>query len=173
MDVIVVFNGLGNQMSQYAFYLAKKERNKKCHLIFDPKSANRHNGSELDKLFGVRYSHTLKFKIILLLYTLFTSSRIGKYLSPFLGIRFYYEPRNYDYSEQFLMPGKGLLNFYIGGWHSEKYFRNIRSTILNPAFCSLSTIALKAIWETWNLGSTIRINPSFFKTDLNDSNNAF
>ena len=131
MDVIVVFNGLGNQMSQYAFYLAKKERNKKCHLIFDPKSANRHNGSELDKLFGVRYSHTLKFKIILLLYTLFTSSRIGKYLSPFLGIRFYYEPRNYHYSEQFLMPGKGLLNFYIGGWHSEKYFRNIRSTILN------------------------------------------
>ena len=51
MDVIVVFNGLGNQMSQYAFYLAKKERNKNCHLIFDPKSANRHNGSELDKLF--------------------------------------------------------------------------------------------------------------------------
>ena len=25
MDIVVIFNGLGNQMSQYAFYLAKKK----------------------------------------------------------------------------------------------------------------------------------------------------
>ena len=29
MDIVVIFNGLGNQMSQYAFYLAKKKGQRK------------------------------------------------------------------------------------------------------------------------------------------------
>ena len=37
MDIVVIFNGLGNQMSQYAFYLAKKKDNLNCHVIFDRK----------------------------------------------------------------------------------------------------------------------------------------
>ena len=56
MDVVVIYNGLSNQMSQYAFYLAKKQYNKDCLLIFDHKGKNNHNGSELDKLFGIRMS---------------------------------------------------------------------------------------------------------------------
>ena len=27
MDIVVIFNGFGNQISQYAFYLAKKKDN--------------------------------------------------------------------------------------------------------------------------------------------------
>ena len=35
MDVVVIFNGLGNQMSQYAYYLAKKKVNPNTKVIFD------------------------------------------------------------------------------------------------------------------------------------------
>lgn len=34
MDVVRIFNGLGNQMSQYAFYYAKKKRHpfRTCYI---------------------------------------------------------------------------------------------------------------------------------------------
>lgn len=49
MEYVIIFNGLGNQMSQYAFFLAKKKLNPQCRiLIIDDK--NSHNGYELDKV---------------------------------------------------------------------------------------------------------------------------
>jgi hypothetical protein len=34
MDVVIIFNGLGNQMSQYAFYLKKKAFLIQLNLFF-------------------------------------------------------------------------------------------------------------------------------------------
>ena len=51
MDVIVLSNGLGNQMSQYAFYLQKKSYNNSTYFI---SFCNDHNGLELDKVFKIK-----------------------------------------------------------------------------------------------------------------------
>lgn len=129
MDIVVVFNGLGNQMSQYAFFLSKKKRGCKCLCIFDPRSKSRHNGLELEKLFGIELSNGAK----VWLYTELLkriNGRIIRRIAKLMGINIICEPINYDYSDAFLRQGKGWLNYYIGGWHSEKYFKYIREDIL-------------------------------------------
>ncbi len=129
MDIVVVFNGLGNQMSQYAFFLAKKEKNKNAMALFDPGSLNRHNGSELDALFGIKYPQNWQMPFYAFILKK-SSIKIFKLIFIILGIRFYSEPRNYDYSAKCLKQGKGWLNFYFGGWHSERYFIDIRQKVL-------------------------------------------
>ena len=68
MEVVIIKGGLGNQMSQYAFYLAKKKRNKKVRVIFNPASKNIHNGSELDRVFNIKYANSIINKILTLIY---------------------------------------------------------------------------------------------------------
>ena len=58
MDVIIIFNGLGNQMSQYAFYLNKRNISKSTRFLYSKKSNNIHNGYELDRVFGIKYHDT-------------------------------------------------------------------------------------------------------------------
>ena len=59
MDVIVIFNGLGNQMSQYAFYLKKKSlRSNTAFITF----CSDHNGLELENLFKINCKHNFKKK---------------------------------------------------------------------------------------------------------------
>ena len=133
MDVVVVFNGLGNQMSQYAFYLSKCKKSNKCKYIFSPLSKNEHNGFELNKIFNITYRRTILIRILEILYVLCNKKYIKNILS-FLRIRIIHEPKNYDYSQKLLEPGPWGINFYWGGWHSEKYFKYIREEILN-IFC--------------------------------------
>lgn len=135
MDVVVICNGLGNQMSQYAFYLKKKSISKSTHFIFDRKSRLDHNGFELNRVFQIPYEDGL---ISMSLYMLFRILGIKKYpyfskpliaLLGFVGIKLVYEKDNYDFEEKNLKPSKGI-TFYYGGWHSEKYFDDIKPDIL-------------------------------------------
>lgn len=128
MDVVIIFNGLGNQMSQYAFYLSKLRYNPKCRVMFDPFSTNEHNGSELDRLFGVTYKKDLLSRLLRKVYTYKKRPKIWSILKKF-GFRIIKEPVNYDYSDSFLKKGCLGINFYVGGWHSEKYFENIRNEV--------------------------------------------
>lgn len=125
MDIVVIFNGLGNQMSQYAFYLAKKKDNLNCHVIFDPKSTNVHNGAELKRVFGIELNRNYLDKIISYFYGYILNKRIVNKLFSLVGIRMIYEPKNYDYREELLKPSSNFISFYWGGWHSEKYFKDI------------------------------------------------
>lgn len=129
MEIVVIFNGLGNQMSQYAFYLAKKKKVKKCCFIFDPLSKSSHNGSELDKLFGIKYQNGFLFFLIKFIFRLARKRIIGNFLSLF-GIHIIREHKNYDFDSSYLEQHNGWLNFYVGGWHCEKYFHEIRQEIL-------------------------------------------
>lgn len=130
MDIVVIFNGLGNQMSQYAFFLSKKKFGCKCICIFDPSSMNRHNGLELEKLFGIVFPNSVKVWLYTEILKRVNNKIIRRFIK-LMGINIVYEPLNYNYSEKFLGQGKGWLNYYIGGWHSEKYFKNIRQDILD------------------------------------------
>ena len=57
MDVVVIFNGLGNQMSQYAYYLAKKKVNPNTKVIFDIMSKHNHYGYDLERAFGIEVNN--------------------------------------------------------------------------------------------------------------------
>ena len=99
MDVILVFNGLGNQMSQYAFYLAKKRWNENVKCIFATNSYNPHNGSELERIFGISYEKSLTTRFLTLIYGYKSRPKIWKVLKFLLRIREIRESYNYDYDE--------------------------------------------------------------------------
>lgn len=132
MDVVRVFNGLGNQMSQYAFYLAKKKKNKRnVSWIFSPDEWGgiQHNGFELDRLFGIKRSRFRES----ILQRLYLYSRIedwrGKLFQKYVHV--VEENAEKDYDPQMLDRGAGIgVNFYYGGWHTEKYFKDIRNELL-------------------------------------------
>jgi hypothetical protein len=136
MDVVIIFNGLGNQMSQYAFYLRKREISTSTKFLFSKKSNKVHNGYELENVFGIKYQDTVINKI---LYIIFLIARYKKYsffskpivnFLKFLRIRIVDENDDYNFNPEYLKPSWGI-TFYAGGWHSEKYFIEIKDTIRN------------------------------------------
>lgn len=131
MDVIQIFNGLGNQMSQYAFYYAKKKRSpyRTCFMISRELSQIQHNGYELDRIFGIK-SNKIKEKI------LFYFNKAGHF--PVFGYKVFgrfshyiQEYKNYDFDAKMLCPSPNWgFSFYFGGWHCEKYFIDFREDLL-------------------------------------------
>jgi hypothetical protein len=136
MDIVVICNGLGNQMSQYAFYLKKKEISKTTRFIFDRRSLYTHNGYELKRVFNIDYKETVINKILFLLFRFLLVKRIPIltkpiiYLFKLLGVEIVNEKFNYDFDESLLPPFRGI-KFFFGGWHSEKYFFSIKDQIQN------------------------------------------
>ena len=76
MDVVVIFNGLGNQMSQYAYYLAKKKVNPNTKVIFDIMSKHNHYGYDLERAFGIEVNKTLLIKVLQIIYVLSRKFRL-------------------------------------------------------------------------------------------------
>ena len=135
MDVVVIFNGLGNQMSQYAYYLAKKKVNPNTKVIFDVMSKHNHYGYDLERAFGIKVSRTFLIKFLQIIYIL--SRKISQF--KYIGIRIISEPLNNDYTPLLVQKGPFGINYYVGGWHSEKYFMNISNEVKNVfTFCEQS-----------------------------------
>jgi hypothetical protein len=124
MDVVIIFNGLGNQMSQYAFYLQKKSINKSTYLISFCKD---HNGLELETVFSVNTKETLIQKLLYILFRILLTDRLKivsgplKWILNLFKCKIVRESFNYNYNPEFLKPSEGI-TFYYGGWHAEKYF---------------------------------------------------
>jgi hypothetical protein len=136
MDVILIFNGLGNQMSQYSFYLNKKRISKSTRFLFLKKSYKNHNGYELDNVFGIDYQDTFLNKILYLIFRIAGYQKYTAFSKPvirflnFLGITIINENNQYNFKPEYLLPSRGI-KFYVGGWHSEKYFIDIKETVRN------------------------------------------
>lgn len=134
MDVVIIHNGLGNQMSQYAFYLNKKRISNSARFLFSKKSQRIHNGYELERVFGIKYLHSITNEILFLLFRAvgykkfrFVTRPVVRALSS-LGVSIVSENDNYNFNPEYLIPSKGI-KFYVGGWHSEKYFTAIEESI--------------------------------------------
>ena len=133
MDVVVVFNGLGNQMSQYAFYLQKKKINPSTYLISFCKD---HNGLEINSVFNIEWKDRFVNKLLYGLFRVLVADRFKivtsptQYLLKFLGCKVEQEDFNYNFNPDYLKPSKGI-TFYFGGWHTEKYFLNAKREVLN------------------------------------------
>lgn len=133
MEIIYVFNGLGNQMSQYALYLQKKALGQNVKCVFKDTA---HNGIELKRLFGIEtndYSYKTLFNFLYKL-NLSTHYLVLKSVLLFIfrifGFNSYIENRNYVFQPTILREKRGFC-LYIGGWHHYLYFDNIELEVRN------------------------------------------
>lgn len=134
MDVIAIINGLGNQMSGYAFYLQKKKMGQSPVLLCYNTD---HNGIELEKLFGIECENkTIKQKVFSkILMILLKRTRLNKRIESYirrvlfkLGIKIYIEFKDKTFHPEYLETGRRL-KFYYGSWTSEKYMQDITDEI--------------------------------------------
>jgi hypothetical protein len=176
MDVIVIFNGLGNQMSQYAFYLNKKRISKSTRFLFSKKSSKIHNGYELDNVFGIRYRDTFFNKVLYLIFlaagykkSSFISKPVVGILN-FLGISIVNENDDYNFKPEYLKPSRGI-RFYAGGWHSEKYFLAIKDEVLKTFQFNLKNIGAENLRILNKLKNPNSVSVHVRRGDFLDSNN--
>ncbi|WP_295654514.1 alpha-1,2-fucosyltransferase [uncultured Mucilaginibacter sp.] len=131
MDVVVFFNGLGNQMSQYAFYSQKKSNNSLTYYILAGKS---HNGIELNKVFNINLYEAFFQKMLYILFRVLCIEKMKpistpiKWMLGLLGCEIIKEDFNYNFNKDYLLPSKGI-KFYYGGWHAPQYFSSIVDTL--------------------------------------------
>lgn len=175
MDVVVIFNGLGNQMSQYAFYLKKKAINPSTEFIT---FCNDHNGLELDKVFEIDCKHSVKRKLLYFIFRLLLTEKLKPITSPIkfilklLGCKIIRENFNYNFNPIFLKSSKGL-NFYFGGWHSDLYFSTESQEIIknfsfvNTKLNAANTSILNLINSTNSVSFHIRRGDFLNSSNIN------
>jgi hypothetical protein len=177
MDVIVIFNGLGNQMSQYAFYLNKKQVSKSTRFLFSKKSNNIHNGYELENVFGIKYQDSFANRILYWIFLIISFRKYGFFSKPvismlnFLGINAVYENDDYNFKPEFMLPSKRGIRFYVGGWHSEKYFIDIKDIVLNTFQFKLEGIGRENLEVLEQVKATNSVSVHVRRGDFFDTNN--
>ncbi len=136
MDVVILCNGLGNQMSQYALFLAKKRiHTRTTWLYFPDKVIDQHNGYELEKIFGIKQVH-YQGKWLNRIYSIVDWSqrrngkkrRLVRFLMRALGVRYYRESDSM-FDERALKHSHAVFTFLWGGWHGEKYIRDVQDEV--------------------------------------------
>lgn len=125
MDLVTLSGGLGNQMFQFAFYLALKRRGKRVFLYKNKLAAGEHNGYELQRLFGIEDRETGGMWMTRLLQT----PCAGKLVKHLLFPRKVKERTYYDYSAYAPMLGRWGVH-WVGYWQSERYFADVRDEVL-------------------------------------------
>lgn len=129
MKIVYFYDGLGNQMFQYAFYkkLKKKDKNIYGNLNFYKKNGI-HNGYELKKIFNIDIENDKKendFFNLSIRKNIFQRI-INKVLNS-LNILLYIE--NWGENNINKIIGKKFIRYYFGWWQSEKYFKDISEEI--------------------------------------------
>ena len=136
MDIVLIFNGLGNQMSQYAFYLAKKKLDKRTKFLYYPEPGTcQHNGYELDKLFGIKMSNRPN-SFWGRFFTLYNWSQVCdsrkrhwlRVIMSYLNVSIQREP-SYSADLEMLSSMKKGVRFMYGGWHCEDNFQIVENEI--------------------------------------------
>jgi hypothetical protein len=122
MDIHILCHGLGNQLSQYAFVLARRSLNQRALAYYAFKE---HNGYELDRLFGLKMGLPWYLKFVPLAFRLgtsrrFYSERTANFILSLFRIRVIVEPNNYRFDPELMKPWFGI-RILFGGWHHWRY----------------------------------------------------
>lgn len=132
MKIVRIIGGLGNQMFQFAFYLALKKKfpNEVIKLdLHGFQGYGLHNGFELASIFPVDYQLASLYEILKIAYPYpnFLSWRIGKHLLP-KRKTMCCEPKSMSYDTSvFEYAGK---RYFEGYWQNENYIKDCRIEIL-------------------------------------------
>ncbi|MHB9140352.1 MAG: alpha-1,2-fucosyltransferase [Paludibacter sp.] len=114
---IILSGGLGNQMFQYALYLALKNKGRNVKLDTSLYSyLKMHNGYELERCFGINEQPALE-------------NKLGIFK---LRLLLKFKPRFFVFNDKSHFDEKIFLtkcNYLTGYWQSEKYFKSIENRI--------------------------------------------
>ncbi len=132
MKIVNVIGGLGNQMFQFAFYLALKRKFPEEDIKLYTKvyqGYGRHNAYELDRIFGLEaematVAETTKLAYPYLNYRLW---QIGNHLLPERSTMMKEHIFGHYYGEALTRQGDC---YYDGYWQNEKYFADIQMDLL-------------------------------------------
>ncbi len=132
MKIVNILGGLGNQMFEYAMYLALKdvhpeEEIKVCTRSF--RGYGLHNGLELQRIFGVEMPEASLWELTKLAYPFFNykSWQIMSHLLHMRGtMTAGYTSVSFDFNE--VMRTDSV--FYDGYWQNERNFKHIREEVL-------------------------------------------
>ena len=152
MKYIAIDGGLGNQMFQYAFLLALRNRGIKARYLLTNVKWEHTAGFELERLFNIPHE-----------------SRIWEYLYNYLPIPFRkifnlthssFEGKNFKYQSNALNTAHNY-SFFYGTWQTELYFTDIRHILLetfkfNENIISNKTNEIKDILD--QKGPTISVH---------------
>ncbi len=130
MDIHILCHGLGNQLSQYAFFLNKRVLGQRAHAFY---AFPEHNGYELDRSFGIREGLPWYLRFVPLAFRLgmsrrLYSARTADLLLSLLRIRIVVESRDYRFEPELLKPWFGI-RILFGGWHDPQYFEGAEQRV--------------------------------------------
>lgn len=135
MNKVLIYGGLGNQMSQYALNLALHQKGNKSKILFSGFFYHwHHNGFNLSYAFKIKLPFPLNFYNFLLLHGEFlyknkiVARSLKKTITWYHKKRYitYTEKEEFVYDENVLQQTSALL---IGTWQVEAYFKNIEDII--------------------------------------------
>lgn len=152
MKVVRVCGGFGNQLFQYAFYLAVKDKfNETTKLdIHDMATYELHNGYELERIFNLNENYCSAEEKFAVQSTknIFTKlvKEIKKY-TPFIPRTYIKEKKHLHFSYQEADLGnKDTTIYYRGSWQNPQYFNaianEIREKLTFPEFTEHKSLAL-------------------------------
>lgn len=149
MKIVNLLGGLGNQMFEYAMYLALKHAHPDEKIICTTRSFNGyglHNGFELNRIFGIKINEASLCQLAKLAYPFFnyTSWRIIRHWLP---VRRKTMTRGaIDIPFDFSQVTRTDSAFYDGYWQNEYNFKHIRDKVLEaytfPEFSDEKNIGL-------------------------------
>lgn len=131
MKIVNIIGGIGNQMFQYAFALALKQKYPDEDVKLDTshfKGYSLHNGFEIERNFGLLLE-IASCKDLRKLTFYSPNYKISRVIRKILGYRKteYKEPKLFTFWQEAL-DRKGHC-YYEGSWQNEKYFKEIESLI--------------------------------------------
>lgn len=148
MKIVNMLGGLGNQMFQYAMYLALKEAHPSEEILLCKRSYNGyplHNGYELDRIFSIKAPEASLFQLAKVAYPYFnfkTWALMCKYLPHRKSMTSGTTQTPFNYNE--ITREDNV--FYDGYWQNEKNFLTIRDKLIRlftfPDFTDEKNIAL-------------------------------
>lgn len=130
MKYVIVDGGLGNQMFQYAFLLALRERDNEVRLFLACDKWEHEAGFELNRVFGIEHERCL--------WEFLYSRMTYPFRKLFYLFHKRYCGRNFRYGEEDLkVEGVGA---YYGTWQSEKYFLPVQAKVRDAFRFDLSRL---------------------------------
>lgn len=142
MKIVNIIGGLGNQMFQYAFALALQKKHREHVVKIDTshfnyifikkfKSANLHNGYEIEKVFpNARLGHATPWDLMKLTWYMpnYVLSRVVRRLLPARKNEYIQTPKDiFAYGEDvFSAKGDG---YYEGVWQAVNYYVDVKEEL--------------------------------------------
>ena len=158
------------------FTCKKKQISKSTKILFEKKSQKNHNGYELDEVFGIEYNDSFINKALYLIYRIVDYKKFSALTTPIVrilnlfGIEVIGENDDYNFKNRYLQPSRGI-KFYVGGWHSEKYFINIKDNIFKTFQFDINKIGKENGEMLQKIKSSTSVSVHVRRGDFLDPNN--